>query len=81
LRRDLEHALGDEQRIGKCRGIVRWMRAGGAERAWEIYRAVGETEAVLRAEVLDLLGEQRFRREEPAEWCAVDGVRTRADGR
>jgi hypothetical protein len=79
LRRDLEHALGDEQRIGKCRGILRWLRAGGAQRAWEIYRAVGETEAVLRAEVLDLLGEQRFRRDESPEYFDVDGVRTRAD--
>jgi hypothetical protein len=68
LRRDLEHALGDEQRIQKCRQILRWMRAGGAERAWEIYQAVQETEQVLRAEVMDLLGEQRFRREEPADW-------------
>jgi hypothetical protein len=79
LRRDLEHALGDEQRIQKCRQILRWMRAGGAERAWEIYQAVQETEQVLRAEVMDLLGEQRFRREEPADWyfVEVEGVRTR----
>jgi hypothetical protein len=79
LRRDLEHALGDEQRIQKCRQILRWLRAGGAERAWEIYQAVQETEAVLRAEVMDLLGEQRFRREEPADWffVEVEGVRTR----
>jgi hypothetical protein len=79
LRRDLEHALGDEQRIQKCRGILRWMRAGGAERTWEVYQAVQETEQVLRAEVMDLLGEQRFRREEPADWyfVEVEGVRTR----
>jgi hypothetical protein len=32
----------------------------------------------LRAEVMDLLGEQRFRREEPADWYfVVEGVRTR----
>jgi hypothetical protein len=78
LRRDLEHALGDEQRIQKCRQILRWMRAGGAERAWEICQAVQETEQALRAEVMDLLGEQRFRREEPADWYfVVEGVRTR----
>jgi hypothetical protein len=79
LRRDLEHALGDEQRIQKCRQILRWLRAGGAQRAWEIYQAVQETEQVLRAEVMDLLGEQRFRREEPADWYFVEvgGVRTR----
>jgi hypothetical protein len=80
LRRDLEHALGDEQRIQKCRGILRWLRAGGAERAWEVYQAAQETAAVLGAEVMDLLGEQRFRREEPAEWAHfvdVGGVRTR----
>jgi hypothetical protein len=80
LRRDLEHALGDEQRIAKCRAYLRWLRAGGAERAWEIYQAAQETAAVLQAEVMDLLGEQRFRREEPAEWAHfvdVGGVRTR----
>jgi hypothetical protein len=80
LRRDLEHALGDEQRIAKCRAYLRWLRAGGAERAWEIYQAVQETAEVLQAEVMDLLGEQRFRREEPAEWAHfvdVGGVRTR----
>jgi hypothetical protein len=80
LRRDLEHALGDEQKIAKCRAYLRWLRAGGAERAWEVYQAVQETAEVLQAEVMDLLGEQRFRREEPAEWAHfvdVDGVRTR----
>jgi hypothetical protein len=80
LRHDLEHALGDEQRIQKCRQILRWLRAGGAERAWEIYQVAQETAAVLQAEVMDLLGEQRFRREEPAEWAHfvdVGGVRTR----
>jgi hypothetical protein len=60
--------------------VLRWLRAGGAERAWEIYQAAQETAAVLQAEVMDLLGEQRFRREEPAEWAHfvdVGGVRTR----
>lgn len=78
LRNSVEHALGDEQRIAKCRAILRKFRNLGPERAYEVYTAVGETYWALGDEVMDLLGERPVKRE-AGEWATVDGIRTRVD--
>jgi hypothetical protein len=76
LRNGLEYALGDEQRIERCREVLRKVRGGGAARAWRVYMALGETERAWADEVLDLLREQPAPRE---RFAYVDGIRTRVD--
>jgi hypothetical protein len=78
LRNQLEHALGDEQRIERCREVLRKVRGGGAARAWRVYMALGETERAWADEVLDLLREQPAPRE---RFVYVDGIRVREDRR
>ena len=75
LRCDIEHALGDEARITKCRQILKKARSD-ADRAWLIYEAVGWTLEAWSYEVLDLLRERRVPREQHRQLVDVDGIPT-----
>lgn len=78
LKRDVQHALGDEQTIERCRGILRWARGDGADRAFEMWRAACVVEQAWWRTVLDELAVRRERAQ--GFEVEVDGVLTREDG-
>jgi DNA-binding Lrp family transcriptional regulator len=82
LRNRLEHALGDETKIERCRSIVRRVKADEADRAWELWLVAQATEQALCSVVLEKLGERGMNdvEPEPARFT-VDGIVTTEDGR
>jgi hypothetical protein len=82
LKRDLEHALGDETKIERCRSIVRRVKADEADRAWELWLVAQATEQALCSVVLEKLGERGMHDVEPGPaFVTVDGLRVREDGK
>jgi hypothetical protein len=78
LRNRLEHALGDETRIERCRGIVRRVRADEADLAWELWQVAMSTETALACLVLEKIG---GRGQSVDRTFEVEGLVTRENGR
>jgi hypothetical protein len=79
LRNQIHYALGDEQKIARCRQVVRWAQ-GDAWRAFDVLGAISNTWDAWHLVVDEELRRRRTGWVEPAEWAHfvdVGGVRTR----
>lgn len=76
LRNEVQHALGDEQRIERCRRIVRTANQRGARWTFEMWRVLCEVEQAWLRQVRD---EVFYAQPEPDDTVMVDGIPTRVD--
>jgi hypothetical protein len=81
LKNRLEHALGDETKIEKCRAILRWVRGDEADRVFALWQVARGTEGVLFSVLLEKLGRRGMDEPEGPRFVTVDGIETRSDGR
>lgn len=79
LRNRLEHALGDETRIERCRDIARWVRGDGADRAYRAWEVARWTEAAMYEVLVEEIDVRRRPVEEPR--FEVDGIPVTESGR
>jgi hypothetical protein len=78
LRNRLEHALGDETKIEKCRAILRWVRGDEADRVFALWQVARASEGVLFSVLLEKIG---GRGQSADRTFDVEGIPTTEDGR